>query len=116
METTDTKPQWRAAMDAANEVRSQHKAIRQELRNGTRSAGLRLIAEALSDDTHSAIHTMRADSLLRSVRQIGDVESRAIFRAADVDGGKRIIDLTPGQRLRLVSALLARAGRGKDAA
>lgn len=90
-------PQWKAALDRANEVRSYHQRVRLALK--ARRVSLR---EVLGDETCAS---MRVGETLLALPGVGSVKRDRVLRRAVVPATKRLGELTGRQREALLGEL-----------
>jgi S13-like H2TH domain len=93
-----------AALSKARLLNSKHKAVRDQLRQGSLS-----LAQALAQDGEAA-RGMRVVTVVRALPGIGAATARRLMATAGIDGGRRVGGLTAGQTARLLAAV---AGRGR---
>lgn len=94
-------PQWREALERANEVRIYHRAVKARLK----ARDVRL-SDVLADE---ACASMRVADVLRSLPAIGPVKSSHYMRMVGVGPTWTVGMLTPRQRGALVHVLRERA-------
>lgn len=93
---TTSPPQWREALDGANEIRCQMAAVRRTLGNG---GGSKLAAEYL-DHPDAVVSRMRLGKFLTGLHRVGFARATKITRRAGLSASamdRRIGPLPPEQ-------------------
>jgi hypothetical protein len=94
-----------AAHVRAEAAKAAHAAVKRVVRNAGDKATGRLIAAAILRDPPPLTTNLRVDALLRSIPQVGPVESARILETEQLHDRHRLGRITERQRLAIAAVL-----------
>lgn len=103
------------ALEIANRHRSAERALKAELKAGTRASGYirlaRLAEDVLTEDVPEDLNHAKLMLLLRAVPYVGRTHAQRVLNRADISLGMRLRDLCGSQVQRLAGLLESEAFR-----